>query len=204
MRMSHIFICGLSHSSVFFHIIPLAAWPLKKVTDHKICVLIFSTSFVWNILHAKKKWARYNRKCSVRVILVGFNETCIFSTYLKKNTQIQNFIQILPVGAELFHADGGTDTKLVVAFRSFVTTPKNGISTGRAWHKQSTVLGEILLLWDFETSLCASRAPTVDQIPVVCITKYWSVYISLILSTSCARVCGCRYNYEHRVRFIVP
>ena len=28
-----------------------------------------------------------------------------------KNAQISNFIKILPVGAELFHADGQTDTR---------------------------------------------------------------------------------------------
>jgi hypothetical protein len=36
-------------------------------------------------------------------------------------------MNIHPVGAELLHADGQTDmTKLVVAFRNFVTAPKNG------------------------------------------------------------------------------
>jgi hypothetical protein len=41
-----------------------------------------------------------------------------------KNTQISNFIKIRPVGAELFHADGGTDmTKLTVAFRNFAHAP---------------------------------------------------------------------------------
>jgi hypothetical protein len=33
---------------------------------------------------------------------------------------------VRPVGVELFHADGQTDmTKLVVAFRNFVTAPKH-------------------------------------------------------------------------------
>jgi len=35
----------------------------KKVTEHKMCVSIFSTTFVWNISHLKKKWARYYWKC---------------------------------------------------------------------------------------------------------------------------------------------
>jgi len=34
----------------------------KKVTEHKICVLIFSTAFVWNISHSKKKWAIFYKK----------------------------------------------------------------------------------------------------------------------------------------------
>jgi len=41
---------------------------------------------------------------------------------LRKNTQIQNFTKVRPVGAELFYADRRTDrqtdmTKLIVAFR---------------------------------------------------------------------------------------
>jgi len=43
-----------------------------------------------------------------------------------KNTQISNFIEIRPVGAELFHADGQADTtKLIVAFSNSANAPKN-------------------------------------------------------------------------------
>jgi hypothetical protein len=42
-----------------------------------------------------------------------------------KNIQISNFMKILSVGAELFHADRRTDmTKLIVAFRNFSNGPK--------------------------------------------------------------------------------
>jgi len=35
-------------------------------------------------------------------------------------------MKILPVGAELFHADGQPDiTKLIVAFRNFANAPTN-------------------------------------------------------------------------------
>ena len=37
----------------------------KKVTEHKMFVLIFSTTFVWNVSHSKKKWARYDQNCTV-------------------------------------------------------------------------------------------------------------------------------------------
>ena len=33
----------------------------KKVTERKMCVLIFSTTFVRHISHSKMKWARYNK-----------------------------------------------------------------------------------------------------------------------------------------------
>jgi len=49
-----------------------------------------------------------------------------------KDTQTPSFLKILPVGAELFHADRGTDertdgqtdmTKLIAAFRNFANSP---------------------------------------------------------------------------------
>ena len=129
----------------------------------------------------------------------------VFSPYIFKNCSNIKFHANPSSGSRVVPC-GRRDrlTKLIAAFRSFVNTPKDGITTGCSWHKESTVLGELLLLWDFGTSLCAFRALTVDHVPVVCITKYWSTCISLILSTSCARVCGCWYSYEHGVRVIVP
>ena len=37
----------------------------KKVTEHKMCVLIFSATFVWNNSHFKKNWAKYDEKCTL-------------------------------------------------------------------------------------------------------------------------------------------
>jgi len=57
----------------------------------------------------------------------------MLSTDFLKNNQISVFMKILPVGAELFHADGRTDrrtdmTKLIVAFRNFANAPKAVLS----------------------------------------------------------------------------
>jgi len=62
MRMRHIVICGLPRSIKSFpHYVIKGTIFGEKVTEHKTCVLIFSTTFVWNISHSKKKWARYDQ-----------------------------------------------------------------------------------------------------------------------------------------------
>ena len=63
MRMRHIVICApppvlqifltLSHKRPDFR---------KDVTEHKMCVSIFSTTFVWNFSQYKKNEARYDQK----------------------------------------------------------------------------------------------------------------------------------------------
>jgi NAD(P)H-nitrite reductase large subunit len=55
------------------------------------------------------------------------NEALIFSDIFSKNTQIPNFTKILPMEAELFHADGQTYRydELIVAFLSFANAPEN-------------------------------------------------------------------------------
>ena len=45
----------------------------------------------------------------------------------RKNTQVSNSLRIRALATELFHAYGQTDMmKLIVAFRSFANSPKNG------------------------------------------------------------------------------
>jgi hypothetical protein len=134
MSMGHIVICGLpalKYFSTLSH--KRHDFRKKKInTEHKICVLIFSTIFVWNISHSKKNWARYDQKCILvfmwsagysceSLMKIGFSRQFFF-----RNTQKSNFTKIRPVGAELFHADRRTDmTKLIVAFRDFVKASKN-------------------------------------------------------------------------------
>jgi hypothetical protein len=60
----------------------------------------------------------------VVVIVVRFYWNLILIDRFSKNIHIRNFMKILPVGPELFHADRRADmTKLIVDFRNFAITP---------------------------------------------------------------------------------
>jgi hypothetical protein len=47
----------------------------KKVFENKMCVLIFSATFMWNVFHYNKKWSRYDQttSCSLSVIVKLYN-----------------------------------------------------------------------------------------------------------------------------------
>ena len=69
--------------------------------------------FVWNISHSKKNWASrdqnvYRSSCKVSVILVRFQWNLKFLDRFSINTQMWNFMKILPVGAELLYPDTRT------------------------------------------------------------------------------------------------
>ena len=75
-----------------------------------MCILIICTKFVWNISQSKKKWARYEQDmiknvywspCTVPIILVRFEWNLYFMDRFLKNSQIQNFMKIRRIGADL-------------------------------------------------------------------------------------------------------
>jgi len=78
-----------------------------------MCVLILSTTFVLNISHSKKNWAKYGQKCMLvfmwrarysRPILMKL----VFSWQIFEK-YISNSMKILPMEADLFHAERRTD-----------------------------------------------------------------------------------------------
>jgi len=87
----------------------------KNVTEHKICVLTFSTNPVENMSHSKKNSARYYHECTRRhvqypLFLSRVQRNLNFLDRFSKNIKIPNYMKIRRVGAELFHA-GRTDTE---------------------------------------------------------------------------------------------
>ena len=57
----YIVICCVSGSNIFPHYLRngMIFGGEKKGIAHKMCIVIFSTTFVWNISHSKKNLARY-------------------------------------------------------------------------------------------------------------------------------------------------
>jgi hypothetical protein len=59
----------------------------KKTTEHEMCVLIFSTIFIWKISHSKKKSTRYWHKCE-NVFMLSTLYSCKIIMKLKFSLQI--------------------------------------------------------------------------------------------------------------------
>ena len=103
----------------------------KKVTEHKMCILTFSTTFVRNISHSEKKWARYDKKNiyrssrTVHFILSDFNESWVFLIDFRKILKCKISWKSVQWGSRVVPY-GRTDmTKLLVSFLlKFVNAPK--------------------------------------------------------------------------------
>jgi hypothetical protein len=157
----------LSRATLYCHLSP--GWPFhylineiifeKKKVIHKIRVLIFSETSVWNIPHCTKNWASYHTRSYV------FNYSARYSCYILMKPELSRHIfdkysyiifheNHSSGGTELFHAggraDGRTDgrtnmTKLAVALRHSANTSKTTVPCQRrvflyfVWLSQHTV-----------------------------------------------------------------
>ena len=94
MRMRHIVICGLSGSafcSTLSH--KRHDFRKQKILTHKMCVLIFSTTFVINVSHSKR-YHKYTQVCICQILMKTASSWKIFEKYMS------NFMKIHPVGAD--------------------------------------------------------------------------------------------------------
>jgi hypothetical protein len=144
------FFCTLSLNDEIFE---------TKISELKMCDLIFSTNVVWNTSHSKKNWARYNNK-----IYIGLHVKylCSCQTSIKLEFSWQIFRKCSNIkrhenpttGSRVVlygrsdtwierrtdrqterWTDGQTDrqierTKLVATFRYFANAPKYGTFYG--------------------------------------------------------------------------
>jgi hypothetical protein len=122
--------CTLSHKRKDF---------IENLLNTKMCILIFSTTLVWNISYSKKKWARCDQKIYIDlhvkclVFLPYFNDTRIFSTDFLKIFKYQ--ISWKSIQWELscsIRTDGRTNgqtdmTKVIIVLRNLANAPKTYI-----------------------------------------------------------------------------
>ena len=135
---------------VFFSRCDLNIHDFRKETClNTKCVFWFSLLFRSEKVFILRRNERHMIKnvrgssCKVPVILVRCEWNLDFLNGFSKIIQIPNFVNICPVGAELFHVDGQTDkTKLRVAFRNFANATKNrnilGLSLLVCWFGSRT------------------------------------------------------------------
>ena len=122
---------------------------LKKKLLKMKCVPSFSATFVWNISHSMKKWARYDNKCIVVYVtyplfLSDFNATWTSLTDIRKILRYQiSWKTVQWKSTCSMWTDGRTNrrtdiTKLIVPFHNFSNAPKNWctwIWTSEAFHR---------------------------------------------------------------------
>ena len=138
-----------------------------------------------------------------RLFLSNFNEIWNFRDRFSKKPQIWSFIKIRPVGAELFHADRGTDrrtdmTKLIFAFRNIANAPKNLLVSTQvmscgAVFRISTCTSHLHIV--SESVFCAHRTSPRHPIYTLCISKtcvtvfewIFTFHVSVLDDDSCIR-----------------
>jgi len=145
----------------------------------KMCVLIFSTTFTWNISHSKNNCRDANVHGSSRkvlVILVWVQRNLNFLQRFSKNTQISNFMKFRPVGPDLFHADRHTDRQdepkagETLSSRHVSSCDVNACS----WDVRSEFYGA-------DSHFCHSAYATWSHV------KLWSAHVPARLSNFCFR-----------------
>ena len=104
-------ICGLSGYTIILHMTTTTPRYSIKSTEHKMCVLILSATFVWFLFQQRTGDTLYVHRSArtVPLFLSDFNETLTIFHKLSWNPQILNYMKMRPVGAELLRADRKTD-----------------------------------------------------------------------------------------------
>ena len=120
-----------------------------------MCLLIFSTTSVWNVFHSEKKWARYDLHVKYPLFLSDINETWTFLIDFRKKTSNNKFHENPSSGSKVVpcgQMGGGTDRhdKANSRFSQFVNEPKNGSSITVNFHTRLCLKIHWLEIKNFE------------------------------------------------------
>jgi hypothetical protein len=117
-RMRHIILSSVACLAVpYFSILSHKRHDFRKnVIEHKICVLIFSTTFVWNISYSKRNSARYYHECTY-IFMLSTRYSCQilnkfgFSQQIFEKYSNVKFHEVPFSGSPIpcRHTDGRTD-----------------------------------------------------------------------------------------------
>jgi len=101
----------------------------NKFIEHKVWVLIFSTTFVWKLSQCKKNWARYDQTCIIE-FMYSTSYTCQILMKLEFSRPVFEQCTNIKYHENPFSGSrivpcGRTDMmKLTVALRSLAKAPK--------------------------------------------------------------------------------
>ena len=135
----------------YFHLWPLQLYNIfstlsqkrhdfrKNVIEHKMCVLIFSTTFVWNFSQFRKNSARYDKKCKrvwspckLKAILVRFQRNFEFTKHLFFRNILKHKISWKPVQYEpicSMRTDGRMDRQIWRSWQSLSASLRKAPNT---------------------------------------------------------------------------
>jgi hypothetical protein len=110
----------------------------KKVIEHKMCVLIFSATFVWNISRCKKNCARYDQKFKL-VFLYSVRYSCQILMKLEYSWQIFEKYSNIKL-----HENPPSGSRIVSCGR---TDGQTGRQTWRSWCSLFAILWTRQIKW---------------------------------------------------------
>jgi len=114
----------------YFYTVSHTRHDFRKTLLNVACVFRFSVQIVSGTFLILRRNERdivknvYWTSCKISVIIVRFQWNLNFLDRLSRNTEVSNFMKIPSMGAELFHAEGGTDMKQTVDIRNFSIASK--------------------------------------------------------------------------------